>query len=193
MIPNYLDDLQLPSVFAAFCSDVDSYVHEAQGDKHIVDSDAYHISGFVSPVFGKTEEIAQKYFAVEDISSSPYALIQIDNAIIKSTTTKKCDCVVANRDCFCLIEFKTNAFSDNKRVIENNYRTAIAQIEATMAIFISFFAGIGVDFRTIRSVEAFICFRRGYPRNTSSQMNYQVAFAAANGGVPLSFSRKKII
>lgn len=193
MIPNYLTDLQLPQVFSAYCNYIDPYIFGATGNKHIVDSESQKISGFVSPAFGQVEDAAQKYFSVENQSSCPYALIQVDNAIIQSSTTQKCDCIVANHRCLCFIEFKANAISGKITAIEKNYKKAIAQIEATMNLFIAHFTAQGIDFRTLRSVEAFICFRHGYPKYTSSQMNYRVAFASANGGIPLSFSRKKIL
>lgn len=78
-------------------------------------------------------------------------------------------------------------------VVERNYQRAIEQIETTMDIFRNNYSDQGVDYRQIRTTEAYICFRHGYPRITSTQMNYKVAFAAANGGIPLSFSREKIL
>ena len=39
---------------------------------------------------------------------------------------------------------------------------------------------IGKDFDTLRNIEAHICFRKGYPRQTASEGTYRVKFAAAN-------------
>lgn len=192
MIPDNLVNLQLPKVFAAYSSDVDKHIHETAGNQHIVDSETYKISGFVSPTFGQAEDAAQKYFAVENTSARPYSLIQINNAIIRTPRTRKCDCIVANDIFLCFIEFKANATSPNVSVIKRNYGTAIKQLEATMAVFRDFYSARGADFRRLRTVEAYVCFRAGYPRITSSQMNYQVAFARSNG-IPLSFARIKIL
>lgn len=192
MIPAYLLDLLLPQVFAAYTTSVDSFLQQSVANEHIVDSEAQKISGFVTGTFGQAEDVALKYFAVENPSGQPYALLQIDNGIIQTTSTKKCDCAIANSAYLCLIEFKANAFSTNPSTIQKNYRKAIEQLSTTIGFFDSYMSSIGQNIRTLRSVEAFICFRHGYPRRTSSQMNYQVAFATANGGIPLSFEREKV-
>lgn len=193
MIPAYLNDLQLPLVFETYSSAVDKHIQETTKNEHIVDSETLKISGFVSATFGQQEEALLKYFSVENPSSRPYSLIRIDNAIIKTPTTRRCDCAVANDTHLCFIEFKANAVSLNNSVIERNYKKAIEQIETTMNLFRAYFNAQGKDFVRLRTIKAFICFRHGYPRNTSSQMNYRVAFAAANGGIPLSFERKTVL
>lgn len=193
MIPGYLNDLHLPCVFGTNSNAVDRHILETTKNEHIVDSETLKVSGFVSATFGQQEESLLKYFSVENPSSRPYSLIQIDNAIIKTPTIKRCDCALANDIHLCFIEFKANAVSLNNSVIERNYKKAIEQIVTTKNMFFTYFAAKGIDFLSLRSIEAFICFRHGYPRNTSSQMNYRVAFAAANGGIPLSFERKKVL
>lgn len=191
MIPVYLDDLQLPQVFEAYTDMVDRYLLETMVDKHIVDSETNRICGFVTDVFGQNEEIAGEYFSVENPTESSYALLQIDHGIIKSSDLKKCDCAIANNTSLCFIEFKAKAYSSLLSTIEKNYKNAIEQLNATIGLFDSHHASQGTDIRTLRSIEAYICFRQGYPRNTSTQMNYQVAFAAANKGIPLLFARNK--
>lgn len=193
MIPTYLLDLQLPQVFAAYSTSVDNYLLQSTTDEHIVDADIQKVSGFVTATFGQTEDAAGKYFAVENHSGQPYALMQIDNGIIKSSATKKCDCAIANSASLCFIEFKANAYSTNASTIQKNYHKAMEQLCTTIEFFDSHLSICGQDIRTLRVVEAFICFRHGYPRKTSSQMNYQVVFAAANNGIPLSFVRKKAL
>ena len=187
MIPAYLNDLHLPQVFAAYTTSVDSFLHQSSANEHVIDSDAKKISGFVTDTFGQAEDAARKYFAVENPSGQPYSLLQIDNGIIQTSATKKCDCAIANSAHLCLIEFKANAYSTNLSTIQKNYRKAIEQLSITIGFFDSYMSSIGQNIRTLRSVETFICFRHGYPRRTSSQMNYQVAFATANSGIPLSF------
>ena len=193
MIPTYLLDLQLPQVFAAYSTSVDSYLLQSTTDEHIVDADAQKVSGFVSPTFGQAEDSAGKYFSVENPSGQPYALMQIDNGIVKTSATRKCDCSIANSVSLCFIEFKANAYSTNTTTIRKNYHKAMEQLSTTIGFFDSYFSTCGQDIRALRAVEAFICFRHGYPRKTSSQMNYQVAFAAANNGIPLSFVREKVL
>lgn len=193
MIPSYLNDFQLPQVFAPYSTSVDSYLLQSTTDEHIVESEVQKVSGFVTSTFGQAENAAGKYFSVKNPTGQPYALIQIDNGIIKSSATKKCDCAIANSASLCFIEFKANAYSTIASTIQKNYRKAMEQLSTTIGFLDSYLSTCGQDIRTLRAVEAFICFRHGYPRNTSSQMNYQVAFATANNGIPLSFVRKKVL
>lgn len=193
MIPAYLNNLQLDKVFATYCDNVDQYIHESKLDEHIVDSDTLRISGFVTSTFGQIEDGALKFFAVENPKGGRYALLQIDNGIIQTSSTKKCDCAIVNDSSLCFIEFKANAYSNIITTIKKNYQKAIDQLGTTIELFDSYHKSQGVDFRTLRAVEAYICFRHGYPRKTSSQMNYQISFAAANNGISLSFVRKKVL
>lgn len=192
MIPAYLNNLQLPQVFTAYTDRVDTYLQESNTDEHVVDSSAVGVSGFVTTVFGQEEKSTEKFFSVENPSGQTYALMQIDNGIIKSSSTKKCDCAIANDAWLCFIEFKANAYSNKPSTIHKNYRKAIEQLTITIGFFDNYHTLQGIDFRTLRKVEAYICFRKGYPRSTSSQMNYQVDFAA-NNRIPLSFDRKKVL
>lgn len=91
----------------------------------------------------------------------------------------------------CFIEFKANATSLMKKTIVGNYLKAIDQLSTTISIFNNYYAAIGTDIKSLRKVEAYVCFRVGYPRSTASQMNYKLKFMARNGGVTLSFERKK--
>jgi len=192
MIPAYLSNLQLDKVFASFCSDVGQFIQESTSDEHIVDSEEQRISGFVTNTFGQLEDSSFKYFTVENSNGRSYALLQIDNGMIQSKSTKKCDCAVANDTCLCFIEFKANAISSNNLKIERNYEKAIEQLSTTIGFFDTHHNSQGVDFRSLRSVEAYICFQQGYPRSTSSQMNHQVSFARINR-LPLFFIRKKAL
>lgn len=192
MIPAYLNNLVLDQVFSTYCNNVDQYILESTSDEHIVDSAAQKISGFVTSSFGQIEDTSLKYFAVENPNGGRYALLQIDNGIIQSSSTKKCDCIIANASSLCFIEFKANAYSNVTSTIRKNYAKAMEQLRTTIGLFDTHHNSKGVDFRTLRNVEAFICFRHGYPRSTSSKMNYQVSFAA-NNRIPLSFVRKKVL
>ena len=60
MIPIYLLDLQLPQVFAAYSSSLDSCLLQSNTDEHIVDADEQKISGFVTATFGQAENVAGK-------------------------------------------------------------------------------------------------------------------------------------
>ena len=193
MIPEYLSNLQLSQVFTTYTNTVDQFIQESTSDELIVDSEEQKISGFVTDTFGQSEKSAQKSFSVSNPSLNPYALLQIDNGIIQSSGTKKCDCAIANDKSLCFIEFKANANSSKLPIIEKNYKKAIEQLITTIGFFDTFHNSQGVDFRTLRSVEAYICFRKGYPRSTSTQMNYQVSFAAKSNGIPLSFKRNKVL
>lgn len=193
MIPQYLNDLNLRQVFAPYTTSVVPYIQESTSDEHIVDSESMKISGFVSSTFGQDEDLADKYFTVENSSGHPYALLQIDNGLVPVHSTKKCDCAIADDTHLCLIEFKANATSNNPSTIKKNYQKAINQLSATINIFNTQYNTNAQDIADLRSVEAFVCFKKGYVLLTSSQMNYQVAFAASNNGIPLSFARKKVI
>lgn len=152
MIPTYLNDLELPQVFSLSSQDVVNYIQESNKDEHIVDSESQRISGFVTATFGQYEDAAQKYFSVENPTAMPFALLQVDNGLIKSHDVRKCDCIIVN-----------DAYIGFKNI--KSYRS---------------------------NVEAFICFRQGYPKTKSSQINYRVRFKD-DTGIPLSFDRKKIL
>lgn len=184
--------MQLDKIFATYCGNVDQYILESTSNEHVVDSDVQKISGFVTSAFGQTENVSFKFFAVENPKGGSYALLQIDNGIIQTSSTRKCDCAIANDSCLCFIEFKANAYSNLITTIEKNYQKAIDQLSTTIGFFDTYHNSKGVDFRTLRNVEAYICFRHGYPRSTSSQMNYLVSFAK-NNRIPLSFVRKKVL
>ena len=192
MIPTYLNDLQLDKVFAIYCGNVGQFILESTKDEHVVDSNAQKISGFVTSTFGQTENASFKFFAFYNPKGGRYALLQIDNGIIRTSSTKKCDCVIANASCLCFIEFKANAYSSLITTIEKNYQKAIDQLSTTIGFFDIYHNSQGVDFRTMRNVEAYICFQHGYPRSTSSPMNYQVSFAKHNR-IALSFVRRKVL
>lgn len=193
MIPEYLSNLQLSQVFATYTNTVDQFIQESTADELIVDSEIQKISGFVDANFGQAEKVARKYFSVSNPTQKPYALLQIDNGIIQSSETKKCDCAIANDASLCFIEFKANANSSNLSTIAKNYKKAIEQLITIIGFFDTHHMSQGIDFRTLRAVEAYICFRQGYPRSTSTQMNYQVSFAATSNGIPLSFRRNKVL
>ena len=192
MIPDYLSDLKLQEVFKPFCNDVGTFIQESDADQHIVDSSSLKISGFVTPSFGQTEELSQKYFAVENRRGNKFALLQIDNGIIKSRALKKCDCAIANDEELCLVEFKANASSNIVLTIQKNYEKAIAQLKNTLDIFNGYYSSQDESLTAKRRVEAHVCFKQGYPRHTSTQMNYQVKFAQ-DTGIPLLFDRKKLL
>lgn len=191
MIPSYLNDLDLDKVFETYTSTPDLYLEESDKNEHIVDSESQKISGFVSPSFGSQEDKANKFFAVENTSACQYALLKIDNGLIQTEKTKKCDCAIVNRKEICFIEFKANATSLVRKTIVGNYLKAIDQLSTTIRIFNNYYATIGKDIKSLRKVEAYICFRAGYPRSTASQMNYKLKFMARNNGITLSFERKK--
>ena len=196
MIPAYLADLQLPQVFAAYTAKLEQYIQVSTTDEHIVDSARHCISGFVTTSFGQEEMDADEYFTVGNPTGKSFSLLQIDNGIIKKNmgpATKKCDCAIADEASLSFIEFKAKSVSSNPLRIGNNCRRAIEQLTDTIGLFDSYHSSQGTDIRDLRTVEAFICFRQGYPRKSSSLMNYQVAFATANKGIPLSFEREKIL
>lgn len=193
MIPSYLHDLALPNVFAHYTKQVESYLLESTKNEHIVDSEAHHICGFVTPTFGQEEDKAQRYFAIENPSAKPYALLQIDKGLIQHRNTKKCDCAIANDTNICFIEFKANAESGCHKTISKRYDKAIEQLQTTINIFNQHYSVQNTDVTTLRNVEAYICFRQGYPKFTSMQMNYKAKFTQQNHGIPLSFATTKIL
>lgn len=192
MIPTYLNDLHLPQLFVDYTNAVDRYIHESTTNEYIVDSATKKISGFVTNYFGQNEKASGKFFTIKNPTGSPYTLLQIDHGIIKSTDIKKCDCAIANQSSLCFLEFKTNAYSENPLRIENNYQIAIEQLTTTIGLFDKYHTSQGIDFRTLRTVEAYICFKQGYPRSTASQMNFQDRFAIDNR-IQLLFHREKVL
>lgn len=193
MIPTYLKDLELPRVFSQSSQEIVSHIMESTKDEHIVDSESQKISGFVSATFGQEEDAALKYFSVENPTAAPFALLQVDNGLIKSHDVRKCDCVIVNDAYIGFIEFKANATSDCDVTMKKNCWKAMEQLKATIDTFNSCYKLQGKDIKSCRSsIEAFICFRQGYPKTTSSQFNYRVRFKEENG-IPLSFERKKTL
>lgn len=189
MIPAYLNDLCLDQVFAAFCGNVDDYLLESSKDEHVVDSETLKITGFVTPAFGQAEELADKFFEVMNPTGLPYTLMQIDNGIISSGgETKRCDCAIANKDKLSFVEFKANAISISNKAVKKNYKKAMKQLLITIDIIDGGLVSLGKSLKALRAVDAYVCFRKGYPRMTTSEMNYQVDFAAKTGGTPLSFN-----
>lgn len=192
MIPSYLKDLELPLVFSLTPQDVSGCILESSNNEHIVDSETEGRSVFVTQSVGQAEELALKFFAVENSEAQPYALLQIDNGLVKSHDTKKCDCAIANDSYIGFIEFKANAVSLSPLAIKKNYLKAMEQLATTISLFNQHYAPQGKNIQTLRStVEAFVRVPQGYPRTSSAQINYKVQFAAQNGGIPLSYVNKK--
>ena len=193
MIPAYLNDLHLNQVLSTYTTNVDTYLQQSHGNEHIVDSEALKISGFVSPTFGQPEELALKYFEVQNPNSRDFSLLQIDNGAISSeVSTKRCDCAVITDKELSFIEFKANALSSNTKTIKSNYKSAMKQLRITIDIFRTGIAAFGGSINALRTVDAFVCFRRGYPRVTTSEMTYRANFAAQTH-IPLSFDPIKRI
>lgn len=193
MIPPYLDNLHIDQVFSLYTSDVEAFIRESTVNEHIVDSEKNRVSGFVTDSFGREEEENEEFFLVENPSGKPFSLLQIDNGLIRKNigpATKKCDCAIVDDISFCFIEFKTKANTLNPLRRDNNYKVAIEQLSATIGLFDNYHATQGTDIRDLRDVEAYICFRQGYPRKTSSQMKFQVSFADKHR-IPLLFARTK--
>ncbi len=193
MIPTYLNDLHLDVVLVAYTSNIEAYLQESNGNEHIVDSETLKISGFVTSTFGQPEELELKYFDVQNPNRKDFSLLQIDNGVISSVApTKRCDCAVITDQVLSFIEFKANALSSNTKTIKSNYKSAMKQLQVTIDIFKTGVADLGCSLSTLRSLEAFVCFRRGYPRVTTSEMTYRTHFAARTH-VPLSFEPTKVL
>ena len=187
MMPEYLNDLHLDQVFVQYTSNVDAFILQSCKDEHIVDSESERISGFVTPTFGQLEDLESKYFELRNPSHVPFSLLQIDNGVITSSADiKRCDCSIITDKCISFIEFKANALSIKTRTISSHYRKAMIQLSTTIELFNNGLTAFGVSLSSIRTVEANICFRRGYPRTTASEMTYRTRFANQTN-VPLYF------
>lgn len=195
MIPAYLNDLHIDDVFRPYCTNVDAFILRSNKSEHIVDSTAQSISGFVTPTFGAEEDADEKYFELLNPMPVDFSLLQVDHGLIPdgATGVKKCDCVVASEKELALIEFKANALSDNNKTIKKNYKKALTQLRLTYGYFKTCLATHGMSLISIRDVEAYVCFKRGYPRLTSSEILYRTTFAAETDGVPLYFDPNKTI
>lgn len=193
MKPDFLNDLLLESVLSSYCKSVCDYILHSNQSAHIVDIEGKGMSYFVTDEIGKEEDATEKYFEVLNESNKDFALLQIDNGIIKTCETKKCDCAIADDTNLCFIEFKANAISTNTNQVRKNYRKAMQQLGTTISIFKSGLSSLGKDLDSLRELEAYVCFRRGYPRVTSSEINYQVEFSKNNDGCPLYFEPKKVL
>ena len=190
---DFLNDLLLESVLSSYSKNVCDYILHSNQSEHIVDIEGIGMSYFVTDEIGKEEDATEKYFEVLNESNKDFALLQIDNGIIKTCETKKCDCAIADDTNLCFIEFKANAISTNTNQVRKNYRKAMQQLGTTISIFKSGLSSLGKDLDSLRELEAYVCFRRGYPRVTSSEINYQVEFSKNNDGCPLYFEPKKVL
>ena len=188
MIPAYLNDLSLDSALAAYCMQVDNYIQTSNKNEHIVDLVGRGISCFVVGATGKIEDAEQKFFEVDNPNNTDFALLQLDHGILPNNISK-CDCAIADHKECCFIEFKANASSTKNETIRKNYRKAMSQLSKTIKIFRDELTAIGKDFDSLRTIEAYICFRRGYPRYTASEANYRLTFFNENN-VELSFNPK---
>lgn len=193
MIPAYITSVHLDSAFRPYCHNIDSFLMHSSSNEHIIDSETLKISGFVTPTFGQKEDVDQKFFEVLNPQGKPFSLMQIDHGIINTTATSKCDCAIVDDLWMDLIEFKANAQSDKPKTIHKNYKKAMKQLQKTLNIIESSLAASGHTIRDKRTIEAFVSFRKGYPRTTSSEMTYRTTFAIRTNGIPLSFDSKKTI
>lgn len=192
MIPKYLKDLQLDVIFAGYTANIDACIQKSNKDEMIVDSESLKISGFVTSTFGQDEYLQNKFFTVKNPKHTEFSLLQIDNGTIKSNKTKKCDCAIISEEVMSFIEFKANAKSTEKKTIKKNYKKAMKQLKITMALMQNELAKLGKNLLTVRGVEAYACFRKGYPRFTNAESQYRVNFANETG-VPLSFEPEKTL
>lgn len=193
MKADFLNDLFLESVLSSYSKNVFDYILYSNQSEHIVDIEEIGMSYFVTEEIGQEEDANEKYFEVINVSKKDFALLQIDNGLIKTCETKKCDCAIVDDRGLCFIEFKANAISTNTNQVRKNYRKAMQQLGTTISIFKSGLSSLGKDLDRQRKLEAYVCFRRGYPRVTSSEINYQVEFSINNNGCPLYFEPKKIL
>ena len=191
MIPNFLNDLDLDVALSVYTPNVSQYILQSNKSEHVVDLVGSGISCFVTPTCGLVEDLEGKYFEVIDQKRKDYALIQIDHGIIN--TISRCDCAIADKDDFCFVEFKANAVSLDPKQVNRNYRKAMRQLHNTIDVFCNSLFAIGKDLFAQRAVEAHICFRHGYPRNTASEMTYRTQFADNNHQCQLFFNRQKVL
>lgn len=193
MMQDFLTDLILERVLSAYCHNVHDYILLSNKSEHVVDVNELGTSYFVTDKIGQEEDNNEKYFEVINKFEKYFALLQIDNGIIKTCETKKCDCAIVDGNNLCFIEFKANATSTKTNQVNKNYCKAMKQLSTTISIFKSGLLLLEKDLYTLRKVEAYVCFRHGYPRRTSSEMNYRVDFAKNNNGCPLYFEPKKVL
>lgn len=193
MIPAYIINAHLDSAFHPYCHNIEPFLLNSSLSEHIIDSETHKISGFVTPTFGQKEDADQKFFEVRNPRGRSFSLMQIDQGIINTNVTNKCDCAIVDDTWLDLIEFKANAQSDNPKTIRKNYKKAMKQLQKTLYIIENSLAASGHTIRDKRTIESFICFRKGYPRTTSSEMTFRTTFAARTRGIPLSFDGKKTI
>ena len=191
MIPAFLQDLSLPVALSAYCSNVDPYIWQSSNVKeHVVDLERGGVSCFVAPSQGQAEDAAGKYFEVRNPNRKDFALLQIDHGIVNTNITK-CDCAIVDNKELCFIEFKTNATSTKPASLKHNYKKAMRQLRATIKYFAVGIRVAGKELTSLRSIEAYVCFRHGFPRKSAAEMGYQTEFAKKNNGCPLSFEPSK--
>lgn len=191
MIPAFLQDLSLPVALSAYCANVDPYIQQSSNEKeHVVDLERGGVSCFVTATQGQAEDAAGKYFEVRNPNRKDFALLQIDHGIINTNITK-CDCAIADNKELCFIEFKANATSSKTSSLRHNYKKAMRQLGATITYFTNGIRAAGNELTSLRSIEAYVCFRHGFPRKSAAEMGYQTEFALQNNGCPLSFEPLK--
>lgn len=176
---------ELKGILQAFNSQFPSlnrWLKKSSNSELIVDDESF---GCIFTPLGSAQG-----FVVNNPSSCPFCLIQIDNRLLPQEKGGQCDGCIVYDNGINLLEFKTNTTTFNKSTVKKRYSKAEKQLKNT----IKRFKNNGLDISSLASdLEAFICFNNTFPRMKASEINRSIRFALETGGVGLSFDNNKTL
>lgn len=156
-IPLIINKLQIDSVFAPSCSTnvADCYDYSSDSDLFVYDT----INSY-SDWESSVPSFISKTFHVINKNNNQIVLLQIDHKLMTAkdwTPGGTADCALMTDQIFTMVEFKTNASSEDK--IKNNAKNAKEQLHKTYKKLVRLFRNQGIDLRSSFPVqELFVVF-----------------------------------
>ncbi|MCQ2307606.1 MAG: hypothetical protein MJ000_08630 [Bacteroidales bacterium] len=150
-IPEIINELHIESVFAPSCStDVAScYDYSSDSDLYAYDT-KYSYSDWEN----STPSFVNKTFHIINNNKNQIVLLQIDHKLMTAknwTPGGTADCALMTNQIFTMVEFKTNAFSEDK--IKNNAKNAKEQLHKTYKKIVRLFRDQGIDLRSFFPIQ----------------------------------------
>lgn len=172
--------------------DLDNCVKDSVQDEHIVDEPVFNSRGKKeSSVANFSNDSAIAGFDLHNPSGIPFTLLQIDGRLMSSDMYHlgQCDGAIISDDDIALVEFKTDAITDD---LNKNCEKAESQIFFTCLRMSWALRQKGEDFLSLaKSLSGYVCFS-SYPKGNADYQNRQMKFFKKTG-VALFYSNKKTL
>lgn len=184
MIPDAVRQLHLCSAFKGYAIRLmDCVTFSNDVIVYVKDNDSTHISEFTNA------KVYKDVFVANNPQQTNICLLSIDHKLINNHPGGIADCAVFNTDIFCFVEFKTNAGGRSLESVDKTYESAISQIENTLMLFMDKINAAHADLGVV-DVMCHIVVAPKFPRNSSMEQNYMVAFAT-KWKIELSFENNR--